>query len=75
MKKKTAQPASSPPSLDVMDVCALAAMLCIKPASVHHRLYRKPDSLPAPFQRGKGGRLVWLVSDVMAWIKSERKTS
>lgn len=48
----------------------LAQILKIKTRSLHARLVRQPESLPAPVQRGNGTRLLWLACDVKNWLES-----
>jgi len=57
--------------LKTIDVAEFARILKIKPRSLHARLSRQPDSLPRPVQCGHGKRLLWLESDVSAWLSSE----
>lgn len=56
-------------NLETLSATDLASLLKITPASLRCRLCRRPESLPAPVQQGKGARLLWLKSDVEAWLK------
>lgn len=55
--------------LKTIDVAEFARILKIKPRSLHARLSRQPGSLPRPVQSGHGKRLLWLESDVRAWLR------
>ncbi len=56
--------------LDTIGADEFARILKIKTRSLHARLSRKPESLPAPVQRGNGKRLLWLVRDVKEWLST-----
>lgn len=61
---------STSPDLKTLDVNDMSSILKIKPRSLHARLARRPESLPRPVERGHGRKLLWLESDVKAWMKS-----
>jgi predicted DNA-binding transcriptional regulator AlpA len=50
----------------------LAELFCLSPLSIHSTLVRRPDRLPPPIRVPGSSRLLWLESDVLAWLESHK---
>jgi predicted DNA-binding transcriptional regulator AlpA len=47
----------------------IAALLHIKPATVHDRLYRHPEKLPPRIKIPGSSKPLWLEEDVIDWLR------
>ena len=59
------------PTLPTVDAAGLAAILHCSVDTVVSNAHRAPGRLPPPLKTG-GRRLLWLLSDVMAWLEAHR---
>ena len=67
-----ATPAIQPPALPTVDAAGLAAILHCSADTVISNAHRAPGRLPPQIKTG-GRRLLWLLSDVMAWLEARRQ--
>ena len=63
--------AIQPPALPTVDAAGLAAILHCSVDTVVCNAHRAPERLPPQIRTG-GRRLIWLLSDVMAWLEARR---
>jgi hypothetical protein len=59
------------PALPTVDAAGLAAILHCSVDTVVSNAHRAPGRLPPQLKTG-GRRLLWLLSDVMAWLEARR---
>lgn len=65
-------PSSTPTSPFVtLDAAGLAVILHCSVETVTSNAHRAPERLPPQIRTG-GRRLIWLLSDVMAWLEAHR---
>lgn len=58
-----------------LDVAGLAALLGLNPRTIYNILSTRPWRLPTPVARLPKQRLVWLTSDVLAWLRGQQVPS
>ena len=55
----------------VIDTEGLARLLQRTPSGIYTTLCRRPECLPPPAHRARRGqKLLWLLDDVLAWMRS-----
>jgi len=59
-------------TLNTLTVTDLSAVLKRAPKSIHNDLKRNPTSLPQPIRIPGARRILWLQTDVEAWLRQHQ---